>query len=277
MLSKVRVYNDYDEYIEFHVGYPPSGYGFLLTSADGLGPVKAELNYGLYSLIPGGSYRGSTTGIRNINLSVDLLPNYANGETPETLRRLLNKFMAPEKFVRLYIYQDGLWTLWIHGYVEDNVPTIFTQTPGASLTVVCMEPSLKSRETKYVDARSSQNISIEHLGDVEHGFQMTVEMTPTSNMQWFSIQNTTTGDGVTLYRPGTGQGEIFQINTLKGSKQFDVVNSAGTVQENVIGFVEVTNEWPYLLDGHNNLRLDLAVGGTGAQVRVAYRDYYSGI
>ena len=277
MLSKIRVYNELDEYVDIHVGRPPSGVGFYVRSIDGVGPTKAEISHGEYSLVPGGSFRSSTVGLRNMTIDVGFNPSYASNQTPEDMRKILYKIANPEELVRVRFYHDDSYTYWIDGYVETHEPLIFSKDMGSTIGILCMNPYFKGSLLNEVDSTSGVTFNVDHLGDVEHGFDITVTMTPTSNMSSFSISNQLTGDKITLNRAGTGHGEIFRINTILGSKQFDRVNSSGTVQENLIGYVTTVGGWPSLRKGVNPLRVDLSVGGTGATVAMSYRNYYGGI
>jgi hypothetical protein len=135
----------------------PETSGFILLSADGLGPVKSNINLRENTVLSGGSFTSARTPSRNIVLSLQFLPS----PTIEAARLRTYKYFPNETRVELEVITDRSYEkdpitgllygpFWISGYVEANTPSIFSQSCGTVISILCPDPNFRTANS-YVE------------------------------------------------------------------------------------------------------------------------------
>lgn len=274
MLSKVRIYNEADEYLEFPLGVSPTSGGYSIRSIDGLGPVKAEVSYSDYALLPGGVFHSANTGIRNIVLRAGYTPDYASNQTVQSMRKDLYSIAIPGRKVRLYFYDDGVWTYWIDGYVETHEPSIFTIDPEVQISILCVDTTFASPNNTSLTGVSGTNTIIQYAGDAPRGFIF--EATLGSAVTWFQVRrHVSGGNQIVQVNRALAAGSRIRIQLERGYKGASLVNSSGMVLENLMGRLQIVNDWPELIKGTNSIGVSASAGTVS--YKITYRDHYLGI
>lgn len=153
MLSGIRVLetNTVGKYVMISAQYSDTS-SFHLRSADGIGPIKANINT-TDSVFKDGSYFNSVKITnRNMLLTIDLV---ATKEYPtiEAARQKTYDLFPPGGNVLLEFYTDTLPNpVRIRGYIESNEPGIFTQRPHTIVSIICPEPFFYENEKVVVSS-----------------------------------------------------------------------------------------------------------------------------
>lgn len=275
MLNRVRLRSSTEETIDLYIGRPPNGVGFFVTEITGLGPVKADISYSNYSLIPGGVYNSSNTGVRNITLTVGIDPNYSAAIEPSQMRQELYSVAPPTENIRMYFYDDIKgYSYWIDGYVETMEPTMFSKTPSISISIICVETAFRSPDTITVSSTTAMTNTIELLGDYKHAFNL--EARVGGSIDWFRVANLDTNQIIQVNKQFTA-GQIIYMNLEKGYKTVSHHDSSGNVIENLMGYVEVINGWPEIRRGDNRIFVSQSSGDSSTTYDLTYRDWWGGI
>jgi hypothetical protein len=74
-----------------------------IRNVEGLGPVKADISATPFATGRGELYQGSSTGKRNIVLTLGLNPNWVN-QTMASLRQLLYRYFMVESWATLRFF-----------------------------------------------------------------------------------------------------------------------------------------------------------------------------
>lgn len=274
MLTKVRIYNEADEYLELPLGLNPALGGYAIRSIDGLGPVKAEVSYSNYALLPGGVFHSANTGVRNIVIRAGYEPNYSENQTVQSMRKALYSIAMPGRKVKLYFYDDGVWTYWIDGYVETHEPLIFTNDPEVQISIICVDTDFANPNVLTQSGSTGANINVDYLGSAPRGF--TVFVTLTTDVSWVQVRRTLSPvNHAIVINKALVSGSRVRIQLTKGSKRASLINSSGVILENLTGYLSVVNDWPELTQGNNVILVNQSVGSS--PVTLEYRNHYLGI
>lgn len=138
MIKAVTVTNDNGESLRLILDNPESS-EIAVESIEGLEPEKANINSTENQIYDGSSYDSSNVPQKPITLHLKFLPNDGN---IERIRHKCYDFFPVTKNVELEIETDERY-LHIDGYVESNLPEIFSEMEGAAISVICMNPYFK--------------------------------------------------------------------------------------------------------------------------------------
>lgn len=138
MIKAITVTNDNGESLRLVLNNPiPSE--IAVESVEGLEPEKANINSTENQVYDGSSYDSSNVPQKPITINLKFLPNDGN---IERIRHKCYDFFPVTKNVKLEIETDERY-LHIDGYVESNLPEIFSEMEGAAISVLCMDPYFK--------------------------------------------------------------------------------------------------------------------------------------
>lgn len=145
----------------------PERSGFAITSIDGLGPGRANVN--LHSIVTGdGGFFGSARfDARNIVINFRFIDAIINDRytSIEEIRHWSYEFFAPKTQLQIFVETDER-TLVIRGYVESNEPDIFSPEESADISILC-----PGYYFKMVSAdQDSQHVSVYGEGLFEFPF-----------------------------------------------------------------------------------------------------------
>ena len=115
----------------------PEKSGFIVSSIDGLGPVKSTINTTKLARSHGARYNSSYSDVRSIVIN---LTYYDDGSvTMESLRHKSYKYFPENEEIKLTIVTDTR-AVYTKCYVEHNEPDIFSNSEGATITILCPDP-----------------------------------------------------------------------------------------------------------------------------------------
>lgn len=141
MIHSVKVTNHLNESIELILNNPETS-EFVIGEGgiDGLGPEQTNINSTENQIYDGASFDSAITGTKNIVLHLVFYPNDGN---IERVRHKCYRYFQTKRPVKLEFFTDER-NLYIEGYVESNLPTIFEEREGADISIICMNPYFKS-------------------------------------------------------------------------------------------------------------------------------------
>lgn len=146
MIHSVKVTNFKDESVDLILSKPEVS-EIAVESIDGLEPEKTSINSTDNQTSDGASFDSAVTGTKNIVFHLKFWPKDGN---IERIRHNCYNYFPVKTNVKLLINTDERY-VWIDGYVESNLPTIFSETEGADISILCMDPFFKNySESKYV-------------------------------------------------------------------------------------------------------------------------------
>jgi hypothetical protein len=235
-------------------GFMPSDDPVHLRNIEGLGPVKADITTTPSGTTRGETFQGSSTGKRNIVLTLGLNPDWMT-QTVSSLRQLLYAYLLPEQWCKLRFYSDELPTTDIEGYVESFEPNIFSEDPEMQVSIINPRPDFVEIDASIfrgtVDDGSNQQV-VDYDGTISAGFELrvdrSVEVPAYSGPVTVRVENT---------KVTTITVDPVTINTLQSYKMSSVQGQKRVQNEALIG-AEIINllknmsgDWPELEPGEN--------------------------
>lgn len=271
MLTNVRISNRRSEYVDVGLEYLNGREGYTIRDITGLGPVPATINHSNLPGIPGGFYHSSSIGVRNIVLKAGFNPDHLAGKTVKDLRRDLERVAASGEWVRVRLWTDRSFEMWIDGYVESHTPVVFSQDPEVQISIVCVDPYFRSSSPLSGDLKTQGMHYFEYRGDLDNGFEIKLN-TLLDTFTWVRIEL----NGSTLYlEHNFSKNQQLYINTEIGKKEVTLQTPSGAYISNLIGKTQITNGWPEFKKGTNALRIEGNVS-TGYNWGISYYDKYEG-
>lgn len=147
MLKKVVITNCFGECMEYAIdgvqAENPSG--LIITSIDGLGPVKADINMTDLATTDGQLYNSARLPGRNIVIKA----LFTHASSIEEARLLSYKYFPIKKKIKFHIETDNRIGE-VEGYVESNEPDIFSEQSGCQISILCENAYFDGGEVKYV-------------------------------------------------------------------------------------------------------------------------------
>lgn len=140
MIHSVKIINSRNESIEMILTNPETS-EFVIGEGgiEGLGPEKTNINSTDNQIYDGASYDSAVTPIKNIVFHLVFYPNDGN---IERVRHKCYTYFPVKELIKIEIHTDER-SLYIDGYVESNLPTIFEEREGADISILCMNPYFK--------------------------------------------------------------------------------------------------------------------------------------
>lgn len=157
--------------IDFVAGMPSSTDKYLITSIDGLDPVKADLVQSTFATLDGVSVDNARKGGRNIVMKAKYLPNYVTGESVQDLRRATYAIAGTKKYVEVTIISDDFPTVYTYGTVETNDVTMFSKDVDVQFSIVCNDAYLRGA-TVTASGATGVPVNVTNAGDAATGFQL---------------------------------------------------------------------------------------------------------
>ena len=134
MIKAVTVTNNLGESLRMELTNPSSS-GLIIREIEGLGPVKATINFTESANIDGAYENSARLETRNIVLSLQFLPK----PTIEDTRQMTYKYFPVKRNVRLHVETDNR-SCYVDGRVESNEPDIFSKEEGCQISILCADP-----------------------------------------------------------------------------------------------------------------------------------------
>lgn len=245
-------------------GFMPSNDPVQVRNIEGLGPVKAEITSTPFATGRGELFQGSSTGKRNIVMTLGLNPDWEN-QTMSTLRQLLYRYLMPEQWTKLRFISDHLPTCDIEGYVESFEPNMFSQDPEVQISVICPKPDfIESNATIFNGQVDDGTIEIayEYVGTVETGLELRIDSTPVNTAYTGDISITATAFGVPqLYvveDVTINTSKYFKLSSVRNAKRVSNVSLIDGAVTNLLAKVTPESEWPVIKPGENIIKVAAA-------------------
>ena len=279
MINKLEIFSQYPGASELLLsGFDgPSNDPIVMRNIEGLGPVKADIVSTQSASGRGEFPQGSSTGKRNIVLTLGLNPDWAGSQTMSSLRQQLYRYLLPEQWTKLRIYSDELPTVDIEGIVESFEPNIFSQDPEMQVSILCHQPDFVSIEAE-VKVSSIVDIwtpePFEYVGTVPTGFELQIDPTTDSMLtggpneeytgsltismdsDYNPVSQVFTVDPVTV-----DADQYFKLSTIQNDKRVQSIAVADGVRTNLLGGMSSDSVWPKIVPGINRIKVEAAEDG----------------
>jgi hypothetical protein len=249
-------------------GFMPSDDPVNIHNIEGLGPVKAEIATTPSGTARGETYQGSSTGKRNIVLTLGLSPNWST-QTMSSLRNLLYAYFMTQQWCKLRFYSDELPTTDIEGYVESFDPNMFSQDPEIQVSIINEKPDfIEIDATIYkgtVDLGGEDGIwlEVDYEGTVSSGLEIRVDRSVdnpaysgpiTISVENFKGVQTIVVDPVTIDTV-----KSFKMSSVHGQKRVQNETIEAGLITNLIK--NMSGVWPELQPGENLINVKALEAG----------------
>lgn len=211
-----------DEFFTFTFEGPDREY--IVKNIDGLGPVRSDLEDLTSVIADRANHVGSLDATRNIVLLLEFDPDYSTGSTITSLRQALdNVFIAGEP-VHMSFTDSALGVVKIEGVVENQTPTIFSDSPETQISILCAEPYFVGSE-ESIEIPKEFFPEITYDGDALTSFTLEVDFT--SDLTTFELYWLLTDD---IWRASEDflVGDKLTISTVPGDRKVELLRSAVT-------------------------------------------------
>jgi hypothetical protein len=246
-------------------GFMPNDDAVQIRNIEGIGPVKSEIASTPFATGRGDLFQGSSTGKRNIVLTLGLNPNWAD-QTMMELRQILYRYFMPENWGTFRFISDELPTVFITGVVESVEPNIFSEDPEMQVSIICPKPDFIDVDTTLIHGTSSSvdQTSIEYIGTVPTGFELRVagSVTLPNYSGLVTVANTVGPFSQTFKINGVlvNSGVYFKMNTVRSARELFNVFSDGSVA-NILEKMATDSTWPEFQSGENIFSVVTAAPG----------------
>lgn len=238
-------------------GFMPSDDPIQVRNIEGLGPINANISSTPFATGRGEQYQGSTTGKRNIVLTLGMNPDWEN-QTMSTLRQLLYRYFMTESWVKLRFYSDYLPPADIEGYVETFEPNMFSEDPEMVISIICPKPDFVQTDATIIYGvvdDGTLETSFEYIGSIDTGYELRVEA---------SIPNVAYSGPITIISTAFGEPQLvevdpitvdvtqyFKFSSVRNAKRVATVAVADGIFTNQLAKMSDESVWPVLKPGEN--------------------------
>ena len=304
MIKSVTITNHLDESIKLDL-FNPEESGFIIKSIEGLGPVKANVNFKELATNDGAIDNSARLSSRNIVMSLQFMES----PTIEETRLKSYKYFPIKRNIKFLIETDSRICETI-GRVETNVPTIFSNAEGCQISILCSNPyfysagengtnqtifygteplfefpfSNESLTEDLIEFGSIENRTegtIYYDGDAEIG--ITIQIHAVGEAEGLVIYNTKTREIMrinddklkSLMGSGIQAGDEITITTSRGEKGIYMLRNGVTT--NILNSLEKPIKWFQLSKGDNTFAYTASAGLTNLQFRIENKVIYEGV
>ena len=285
MVKRIVVTNYLGESMEYKIEGvqedDPSG--LFITSIEGLGPAKANVNMTTLSVTDGNYYNSARLEGKNIVIN----GVFTNAYSIEDSRLLSYRYFPIKKKLNIKVYTDNR-AGEIDGYVESNEPAIFSEKEGCQISILCESAtfsaigesgitsgafanvmplikfpfgnaSLTEKLIKLGDIADIRETVIEYLGDYETG--MEIHILVRGNVE-SDISIFKDGDNAMILKPSRISyivpspnndkfvyGDEIVITTSQGKKGVKLIR--GGNEYNILNVLEKNPDWFIFHRGEN--------------------------
>lgn len=304
MIKSVTITNHLDESIKLDL-FNPDESGFIIKNIDGLGPVKANINFKELATNDGSIDNSARLSSRNIVMSLQFIES----PTIEETRLKSYKYFPIKRNIKILIETDNRICETI-GRVETNVPTIFSNAEGCQISILCPNPyfysagenganqtifygtdplfefpfSNESLTEDLIEFGSIENRTegtVYYDGDAEIG--ITIQIHAVGEAAGLVIYNTRTRELMrinddklkSLIGSGIQAGDEITITTSRGEKGIYILRNGVTT--NILNSLEKPIKWFQLSKGDNTFAYTASAGLTNLQFRIENKVIYEGV
>lgn len=236
-----------------------------IRNIEGLGPVKAEFQTAPFALSRGVFFQGSSTGARNIVLTLGLNPLLSGGESMADLRNQIYRYFMPELQLTLYFHTNHLSeTLRIDGFVESVEPNIFSQDPEMQISIICPRPDFIGDDLHqfFGDVvTTGETTEIEYTGTVSHGFDLLVSNDDHSYDGPVRITNVNGSfhENFLVGHVKLNSDKRLRLATVPTRRRVQSEDVSSGIRSSLLGRMVKTSTWPVLFPGTNEFKVKALV------------------
>jgi len=273
MLDKVEVRTDQGDLLS--LPFADISGGYLVQKIEGLDPVPANIVSSSFARLDGEQYQSARREKRNLILTLELQPDYAN-ETVQELRNGLYRWFLPPRNANFRFFSDENPLVDISGRVETFDCPIFTKDPVATISVLCLNPDFyEPVEVEIAGATTSGTVmgTIDYEGTVDTGIVFTLEVN--RSITGFTIYHQPAGEQVrTLVVAGLFvAGDVIRISTVPGDKYATLTR--GSVVSSILYSISPYSDWTRLQPGENAFRV--YAEGAAIPYTIRYTNKHGGL
>lgn len=303
MIKSLKVTNHLGESITIAMGSPALT-GLSIRGLDGLGPPKANINTTDVGTLDGSYFNSSRAQSRNIVVTLGF--EYKSDETIEQLRLKTYKYFPIKKQITLEVETDTR-TVKVSGYVESNIPTIFSKDEVTVISIICPDAylygttatlteftsvhplfefpfsneSLTDPLLEFGDLVITNQQIINYPGEAEVGF--VIDIKAIGNVTDLTIFNVVTGESMFI---DTGKltdltgdpiiaGDEILISTIKGDKYIYLLRNG--LMYNILNCLTNSSVWFQLKPGENVFSYLPVTGLTNMTFEIINNVLYEGV
>ena len=299
MIKTITVTNHLGESLSLSLKEPEKS-GFIIEEVDGLGPVKAEVNFTEMATVDGDNSARIET--RNINLSLIFLEH----PTIEDTRLLSYKYFPNKRNVTITIETDKRICETV-GRVEDNDPSIFEEKEGCEVSILCPDPFFYSKNTyetifygvqplfefpfenasieepliEFGEIRQYTEGDVYYDGDIEVGVTIKIHaIGPAKDITIYDLNSRETilieDEKLREIIPeGIVAGDDIIITTMAGKKGVDLIRSG--ISTNILSSLGKYITWFTISKGDNLFAYRAVEGLENLQFSIQYKMAYEGV
>lgn len=301
MIKAIKVTNHNYESLTFDLFHPEIS-GLNIQNIEGLGPTNADINSNEVATIDGGIFTSARQEQRNIVFTFAMMFD----PLVEDARLKLYKFFPVKKKIRLEFETDRRH-VETEGYVESNVPNIFSEEETAQVSIICPDPffyglgteeqsfagvqprfefpfsneSLETPLLEFGEIRLDTRTVLQYAGDTDTGVLITIHAY--NDAEGITIWNNGTREHISidtnkikaLTNVTFGQGDDIIISTVKGNKYIHLLHDGEYTS--IISAINKDADWFQLTNGNNVFTFTASKGENDLLVSFNYRNAYAGI
>ena len=310
MIKSITITNHLGESITLDLE-DPSTSGFIITSIDGLGPVKAAVNMTELATNDGAIDNSARLESRNIVMNLQFYNDqkYVTGETIEDIRLKSYKYFPIKRTITFLIETDNR-ICQTTGRVESNEPDIFQQNEGCQISILCPDPyfysagedgdtktvffgadpkfefpfennSLTEKLIEFGTIETKTEGIITYEGDAETGIIITIHAV--GNASGLVIYDVNTRGIMRiddskledLLGSGIQAGDTITINTNRGHKGITMLRAGVTT--NILNALGRPISWFQLSKGDNVFAYTADEGISNLQFSILNKTLYEGV
>lgn len=301
MIRNVTIINPLGERLVLDLMNPVKS-GFIVESIEGLGPVKADVNFTELATSDGALDNSARLNSRNIVLNLIFQPH----PTIEDTRLLTYKYFPVKKNITFIIETDRR-KCQTTGRIESNEPDIFNEQEGCQISILCPSAyfyTLEQEETVFygTDPLFEFEFSNESLTDdmIEFGeilvkteyfvyyegdddVGITIELHSSGDVEGLSIYNIMSRELIkindekliALVGEGIKAGDTIVISTVQGKKSVELIRSGKYI--NILNALDRPISWFQLTKGYNQFAFTADYGLSNLQFLIKNEILYEGI
>lgn len=273
MLTMVEVRTDTGMLLQLPLADISGGYA--LQDVTGLDPVKATLVSSAFAQLDGSQFHSSRRESRNIVLTISYEPDYVNSDVRSLRQGLYGFFMTESKVNLRFIDTDGM-TVDISGRVESFDSPQFTETPMATISIMCFNPDFYDPTPVTISGSTvadATNTAVEYAGEVESGITLTLNVD--RSLSEFTVYSYGEDNVIRsmVFTADLIAGDVVTIVTTPGAKSVTLTRSGTTAS--ALYSVSPYSSWIYFYPGTNQFRV--YAEGAAIPYTVVYTTKYGGL
>ncbi len=304
MIQAISIVNHLGESLRLPL-FEPEESGFIITSIEGLGPVKANINFTELATSDGAVDNSARLESRNIVLNLKFLED----PTIEDTRLKSYKYFPVKRNVTLYVETDNRFCMTT-GRIESNDPAIFDEQEGCQVSILCPYPyfyaadeegnqemvfygteplfefpfsneSLEEPLLEFGNIVMMTEGTIHYDGDADVGINISIHaIGPVEGLKIYNsgtreIMSISHEKLVALLGDGIKAGDVIKISTIQGQKGISLIR--GGAPFNILNALEKPIGWFKLTKGDNTFAYVADVGLENLQFTIESKVIYEGV